>query len=74
MFGLFGRSAPVKTDLPPEAHQLAGDGKVLPGSMRARFHEWAAGHAPGAYHAPLSKLAQTATAIPTDKPVVFLIA
>lgn len=70
MFGFFGKSAPIKTLTPPEAHQLAKDGKVLLVDVR-EAHEWAAGHVPGAHHAPLSKLAQTATAIPKDKPVVF---
>ena len=70
MFGFFTRSAPVKTMTPPEAHQLAKDGHVLLVDVR-EAHEWAAGHAPGAFHAPLSSLGQTATKIPTDKPVVF---
>ena len=73
MFGMFGKSAPVKTLTPPEVHRLASDGEVLLVDVR-EAHEWAAGHVPGAKHVPLSSLAQTATAIPTDKPVVFYCA
>ena len=69
MFG-FGKSAAIKNMTPPEAHRLATDGKILLVDVR-EAHEWAQGHAPGAHHAPLSTLPQTATAIPTDKPVVF---
>lgn len=65
-----GNSAPLETLTPPEAHRLATDGKVLLVDVR-EAHEWAAGHVPGAHHAPLSSLAQTAASIPTDKPVVF---
>lgn len=69
MFG-FGKSAEIKNMTPPEAHRLATEGKILLVDVR-EAHEWAQGHAPGAHHAPLSTLPQTATAIPTDKPVVF---
>jgi rhodanese-related sulfurtransferase len=69
MFG-FGKSAQVKNMTPSEAHRLASEGKILLVDVR-EAHEWAQGHAPGAHHAPLSTLPQTATAIPTDKPVVF---
>lgn len=71
MFGInLGRSAPIKTLSPQEAHRLASDGEVLLVDVR-EAHEWAQGHAPGAFHAPLSTLPTTATAIPRDKPVVF---
>ena len=66
MFG-FGKSAQIKNMTPPEAHRLATEGKILLVDVR-EAHEWAQGHAPGAYHAPLSTLPQTATAIPADKP------
>lgn len=71
MFGFnFGRSAPIKTLTPQEAHRMATDGQVLLVDVR-EAHEFAQGHAPGAFNAPLSSLHTTATAIPTDKPVVF---
>lgn len=71
MFGFdFGKSAPIRDVAPPEAHRLASNGEVLLVDVR-EAHEWAQGHVPGAYHAPLSTLATTATAIPQDRPVVF---
>jgi rhodanese-related sulfurtransferase len=71
MFGFnFGRSAPIKTLTPQDAHRLAKDGSVLLVDVR-EAHEWAQGHVPGAHHAPLSNLHNTATALPKDKQVVF---
>lgn len=66
----FGKSAQVKNIAPPEAHRMAADGQVLLVDVR-EAHEWAQGHVPGAFHAPLSTLHMTATKIPTDKQVVF---
>lgn len=71
MFGFnFGKSAPIKTLTPQDAHRMAKDGQVLLVDVR-EAHEYAQGHAPGAVNAPLSSLQNTATAIPQDKPVVF---
>ena len=71
MFGFsFGKSTPIKTITPPDAHRMAKDGQVLLVDVR-EAHEFAQGHAPGAFNAPLSSLHTTATAIPRDKPVVF---
>jgi len=33
-------------------------------------HEWAAGHAPGAIHLPMSRLAEEATRLPADQKIV----
>jgi rhodanese-related sulfurtransferase len=33
-------------------------------------HEWAAGHAPGAVHLPMSRLAEGATGLPSDQKIV----
>lgn len=72
MFG-FGKSKAIKTISPQEAHELASSGKVLLVDVR-EAHEWAAGHVPGAHHAPLSALGSTAKSLPADKPVVFYCA
>jgi len=72
MFGLFGSSS-IKTVTPQEAHELASSGKALLVDVREPG-EWASGHVPGAFHAPLSRFAEAAPAIPTDKPVIFYCA
>lgn len=69
MFGLF-KSAPVVTLTPKEAHEKASRGEILLVDVR-EANEWAQARVPGAIHRPLSALADTAAAIPTDKPVVF---
>ncbi len=33
-------------------------------------HEWAAGHAPGATHIPMSRISQHASSLPTDKTII----
>ncbi|TBW38241.1 rhodanese-like domain-containing protein [Siculibacillus lacustris] len=70
MFGFGKSAAPIETLTPPEAHRRAVAGEILLVDVR-EAHEWAEGHVPGAHHAPLSSLATTVAAIPTDKPVVF---
>ncbi len=69
MFGFF-KPVPVKNMTPQQAHTLASKGEILLVDVR-EAHEWAQGRIPGAHHAPLSTLDKTATAIPSDKPVVF---
>jgi rhodanese-related sulfurtransferase len=69
VFG-FGKSSQLVTLTPPEAWDLAERGEILLVDVR-EDHEWAAGHVPGAFHAPLSGLSESAATIPTDKRVVF---
>jgi rhodanese-related sulfurtransferase len=69
MFG-FGKSKSTVDLTPGEAWDLASRGEILLVDVR-EANEWAAGHVPGALHAPLSNLAATIAEIPTDKRVVF---
>lgn len=71
MFG-FGGSK-VKTLTPAEAHDLAAAGSVRLVDVR-EANEWADARIAGAVHAPLSRLADEAAGLPTDKPVVFYCA
>jgi rhodanese-related sulfurtransferase len=71
MFGFGG--AKVKTLTPAEARDLAAAGAVRLVDVREP-NEWADARIAGAVHAPLSRLADEAAALPSDKPVVFYCA
>jgi rhodanese-related sulfurtransferase len=71
MFGFGGPK--VKTLTPREAAARAAAGEVLLVDVREP-NEWAAGHIAGAAHAPMSRLAEAAAKLPTDRPVVFYCA
>lgn len=61
---------PVRTVTPQEALELSQSGTVRLIDVREDA-EWAAGHAPGAIHAPLSRFQELAPTLPTDKPAVI---
>lgn len=69
MFGLFGKSAPVVTITPQEAHERLMAGAMLVDVREG--HEWLQGRIPGAIHAPLSSFAEHAKKLPHDKDVIF---
>jgi rhodanese-related sulfurtransferase len=72
MFG-FGGGGGVKTLSPAEVHDLVAAGSVHLVDVR-EDNEWEGVRIAGATHAPLSRLADEAAALPTDKPVVFYCA
>lgn len=71
MFGFGGPK--VKTLTPAQAAELARAGTVRLVDVREP-NEWAEARIAGAVHAPLSRLAEEAAALPDDKPVVFYCA
>ena len=56
-------------DLPDVDPGAVGEDLLL--DVRER-EEWAAGHAPGAMHVPLSELAARWAEVPTDRPVAVV--
>ncbi len=70
----FHRSSPQFEELdPPEVSaELAAAGGVLVDVREP--HEWAAGHATGAVHIPLGRLAARAGELPSDGPVYVICA
>jgi rhodanese-related sulfurtransferase len=69
MFGLRSRSA-VRTLTPAEVRDLLAKDAITLVDVR-EDNEWAQGHIAGAIHRPLSRLRETAPALPQGKPVVF---
>ncbi len=70
MFASLGR---VQSDTPgevfaTEALELVRSDAIL---LDVREdHEWAAGHAPGATHIPMSRISQYAASLPTNKTII----
>ncbi len=65
-----GSNASVLTLTPEEVRDAVERGEITLVDVREAA-EWATGHIPGALHKPLSRLAELAVTIPTERPVVF---
>jgi len=69
MFGL-RRRAVLTTKTAAEVHDLLVQGAITLVDVR-EDGEWAQERIPGAIHRPLSRLRETAPALPAGKPIVF---
>ncbi|PSC03407.1 sulfurtransferase [Alsobacter soli] len=70
MFGLFKKSAPVKTMTPHDVHHLLSSSAVALVDVREPG-EFGAERIPGALNIPLSRFQAEAHRLPQDKPVVL---
>ncbi len=72
MFGWFGTGDNFKTLTPGEVRDMLREKNSPYVLVDVREDgEWATGRIPGAIHAPLSRFAHAAQAIPKDKKVIF---
>jgi rhodanese-related sulfurtransferase len=56
---------------PPEVARRVAEGEMLLVDIREQY-EWDAGHAAGARHVEIERVASHAPALPSDRPIAFL--